>query len=241
MNCILLTEQETAEGADVRLNGRRALHMINVLHVTVGQQVRIGILNGHRGTGTVRRIVSDTVTLTCTLDADMPPLPRVDLLLALPRPKVMKRLWAPLASLGLGHIVVTNAAAVERPYFDTHWLEHERFEPLLIEGLEQSGDTRLPRVSIKRRLKPFLEDEIDDTFPDGARWLAHPAAETMRPPSAPPGERILVAIGPENGWTDYEVTLLRTHRFLPVSMGWRALRSDVAAIAMIALAHANLA
>ena len=106
----------------------------------------------------------------------LPAPPAVDLLLALPRPKVLRRLWAQFAALGVGRIVLTNAARVERHYFDTHVLEESTYRPLLIEGLQQAGDTRLPRVSIHRQFRILIEDELDGLSNDGARLVAHPGS-----------------------------------------------------------------
>lgn len=46
------------------------------------------------------------------------PGPQVDLLLALPRPKVLRRLWPMLGELGVGHVVLTGAERVEPAFFD---------------------------------------------------------------------------------------------------------------------------
>ena len=59
------------------------------------------------------------------------------------------RIWAQVAAIGVGQIILTNAERVERNYFDTHWLAPESYRPLLIEGLQQARDTRLPAVSIQ--------------------------------------------------------------------------------------------
>ena len=93
------------------------------------------------------------------------PCRAVDLLLALPRPKVMRRLWAQIAAMGVGQIILTNAERVERNYFDTHVLTPECYRPLLVEGLQQARDTRLPRVSIHRQFKVLVEDELDRPVP----------------------------------------------------------------------------
>src|SRR6202043_2921377 len=112
----------------------------------------------------------------CAFDATVPSRPRVDLLLALPRPKVMRRLWAQIAALGVGQIILTNAEKVERNYFDTHILSPETYRPLLIEGLQQSRDTRLPVVSIHRQFKVLVEDQLDALFGSGLRIVADPSA-----------------------------------------------------------------
>src|SRR6185437_3801856 len=100
--------------------------------------------DGPFGMGTVMSATNGRVTMQCVFDADAPPRPPVDVLLAVPRPKVMRRLWAQLAALGVGQIILTNAERVERPYFDTHVLDVAHYRPRLIEGLQQARDTRLP-------------------------------------------------------------------------------------------------
>jgi RsmE family RNA methyltransferase len=153
VNLIILEPGETSESGEVSLSDARAAHLVNVLKVAPGSRVRIGILDGPRGVGAVQSIVDRTVTLRCAFEPDAPSRPRVDLLLALPRPKVMRRLWAQIAALGVGQIILTNAERVERSYFDTHVLTPGCYRPLLIEGLQQARDTWLPGVSIHRQLR----------------------------------------------------------------------------------------
>ena len=173
--------------------------------------------------------------------AERRPVPRVDLLLALPRPKVMRRLWAQIAALGVGQIILTNAERVERNYFDSHVLAPACYRPLLVEGLQQARDTRLPRVSIHRQFKVLVEDELKALFPRGLRLLADPAAAIpLATVVRDSRERILIAIGPEGGWNGFETALLETHGFQTVGMGPRTLRSDTACIALLALVSGHL-
>jgi RsmE family RNA methyltransferase len=154
----------------------------------------------------------------------------------------MRRLWAQLAALGVGQIILTNAERVERHYFDTHVLTEARYRPLLIEGLQQARDTRLPTVSIYRQFKVLVEDHLDRLFSEGVRLVADPGG-TMTVGSAV-GERtdhrVLIAIGPEGGWNAFELALLEAHRFRPVSLGPRALRVDTACTALLAIVHASM-
>lgn len=238
MNRILFWEDEMRTDGRLHLADRRAAHVRSVLHAGVGQIVRMGQINGTVGRGIVESLDESAVVLRWEPDAGVPAPPRVDLLLALPRPKVMRRLWAPLASMGVGHVVLVNAARVERNYFDTHWLEREVFEPLLLEGLEQSGDTALPRVSIRRRFRPLVEDELEAMFPGSARVVGHPGdADPMTELRLPATQRMLLAVGPEGGWTPFEIELLEAHGFRRVSAGRRTLRSDTACVALLALAQ----
>ncbi len=239
MNRILIDAGELGAGDQVTLTDRRAVHLIRVLGVAPGRRLCMGILDGPLGEGEVCDVTAGTVRLRWFSSGQCPPPPETDLILALPRPKVMKRLWAPLASMGVGRIVLTHAAAVERVYFDTHWLDPLHYQPLLREGLEQSGDTRMPTVTIVRRFRPFVEDDLPGWFPDAMRLLAHPGDRPLmdwRPIAAE--ARLLLAVGPEGGWSAFERQCLAERDFQRFSLGWRILRSDVACVALLAAAQA---
>jgi 16S rRNA (uracil1498-N3)-methyltransferase len=243
VNLIILEPGETSESGEVSLSDARAAHLVNILKVAPGSQVRVGILDGPRGVGAVQSIVDRTVTLRCAFEPDAPSRPQVDLLLALPRPKVMRRLWAQIAALGVGQIILTNAERVERSYFDTHVLTPGCYRPLLIEGLQQARDTWLPGVSIHRQFKVLVEDELDRLFADGLRLVAStiaasPTGATIQRSSD--HQRMLIAIGPEGGWNNFEMALLAAHGFQAINMGPRTLRTDTACIALLALAHDSM-
>lgn len=242
MNLVLLDGRDLFEHARVTLSDARARHLLTVLKVTPGQSVRVGLLDGPNGIATVESTGDATVTLHCVFEATTPPRPPVDLLLAVPRPKVLRRLWAQVAALGVGQIILTNAERVERPYFDTHVLSETCYRPLLIEGLQQARDTRLPEVSIHRQFKVLVEDHLEALFPSGRRLVAHPGGEMSIRAAVAGGfhHRVLLAVGPEGGWNAFEVGLLEAHGFQQVGIGPRTLRVDTACAALLALTHASL-
>ena len=235
MNIVILKQEELTEDGRVFLSDRRAKHIVSVLRGKPGQSVRVGILNSSIGTGVIEEITTTDVHLSCSFNDSPRPSTGIDLILAMPRPLVMKRLLAPLASLGIRRIFLTNAAKVERDYYGTHWLRTEHYEPLLMEGLEQTGDTRLPRVTIIRRLKPFIEDRMDELFPAGARILAHPSHEADKHDIPSCTAPIVLALGPDGGWTPYETDMFDRNGFVRMSLGARTLRTDVACIALISV------
>ena len=240
MNLILLEPADLLDSVTARLTGPRAAHVREVLRVAAGDTIRIGQLNGPLGVGTVQSQSSDEVVLDCQWERAIPPRPSVDLLLAVPRPKVLKRLWAQLAALGVGRIALVNAARVERFYFDSHVIQPDFYRPLLIEGLQQARDTRLPEVSVHRAFRPFVEDELDGLFGPGARLVADPRADGQVRAWAPekPAERVLLAVGPEGGWVPFELDLLQARAFRPVGLGPRTLRTDTACVALLSVLHA---
>jgi RsmE family RNA methyltransferase len=242
VNLILLDTRDRIDSHRVTLSDTRATHLLNVLRVVPGQTVRIGLLDGPFGAGTVECAGDGQVTMRCQFEAETPPRPRIDVLLALPRPKVMRRLWSQLAALGVGQIILTNAERVERDYFDTHVLTEASYRPLLIEGLQQARDTRLPGVSIHRQFRILVEDHLDGLFSDGLRVVADPSGATPLESTVSEhrSERVLIAIGPEGGWNAFELALLAAHGFRRVGLGPRTLRVDTACITLLAIGHASM-
>jgi RsmE family RNA methyltransferase len=239
VNLILVERHELDPSGTATLADPRAAHVIGVLGAAVGTRVRIGLLDGALGSGVVTALEPPRVSLRCTFDGAIPPRPRLDLLLAVPRPKVLRRLWPQLAALGLGRIVLTNAARVERNYFDTHVLDPATYRPLLIEGLQQARDTRLPEVVVHRQFRPLVEDHLAADYRHAVCLVADPRAQIpVAAALAGCGDRrILLAVGPEGGWNAFELSLLERHGFQAVGMGARTLRVDTACIALLALAH----
>ena len=242
MNLILLDEHDRLGSCHVTLSDARAAHLLRVLKVVPGQAVRVALLDGPLGVGTVESAGDGRVTLRCVFEADIPRRPRVDVLLALPRPKVMRRLWAQFAALGVGQIILTNAERVERQYFDTHVLAEACYRPLLIEGMQQARDTRLPLVSIHRQFKVLVEDQLDMLFSAGLRLVADPHGTTSIGAAVAEhaDQRVLVAIGPEGGWNAFELALFQAHGFRAVGLGPRTLRVDTACTAILAITHASM-
>lgn len=238
MNLILIQPEEEQSDGRIILTDQRAKHIQGVLKTTPGSTVRIGLLNGPLGEGVVESFENDSVVLKSRFEKDAPRPPSIDLILAMPRPKVMKRLWAQLAALGVGRIVLLRAEKVERYYFDSHAVDPACYEKLLIEGLQQARCTYMPEVLIRPLFKPFIENELENLFSDHTKIIADPSAQQrldeIFEPSGFNG-RVVLAIGPEGGWTSYELRLLKDGGFCSFSFGQRILRSDTATIALISM------
>ena len=239
MNLLLLSPSEISPEGLAVLTGPRAKHLLSVLKVKAGSVVRAGVIDGPIGSARVESIEGEHVRLRVELEGSSPPRPAIDLLLALPRPKVLKRLWAQLAALGVGTVVLTNAAKVERFYFDSHVVREAELRPYLLEGLAQAKDTRVPVVRVAKTLKPLVEDKLDAIFGDAQRLIADPIYDRSVFGAVRPG-RVVLALGPEGGWSEYERALLERHGFEGVGLGPRTLRSDTAAVCLVAIVHEAL-
>lgn len=231
MNLILVSPEEVADGRCV-LRDARATHLRQVLHAEPGQTVQLGILDGLAGIGTVEAVTPEAVTVLT--DCTRTPLaPWYDLILALPRPRSLRRILFQSATMGVRNIFVVGASKVEKSYFSMHLLREEVYRPVLIEGLMQGKTTALPRLVIIPKLRDLWEQLPADS---GARYIANPAE--ARPVIAKQAGLPLIAIGPDGGWTDQETEAFLSHGFEAVSLGPRPLRTDTAAIALPAVIQA---
>ncbi len=232
MNHLVLEPSELALDGTARLRGRRVVHAREVLRARAGASVKVGLLGGMRGRGEVVSVSDDELVLKVKLDEHPPARAGIDLVLGMPRPKQLKRVLAAAASLGLGRIVLLNAAKVEKSYFDSKVLDPGFLAGLLRLGLEQARDTIPPKLLVRELFRPFVEDELDGFCGAARRVLAHHDAGAPLPRRAP-GEHVVLAVGPEGGWTPFELELLEKQRFVPASLGARPLRVEVAVPALI--------
>ncbi len=239
MNRILFGAEEIRIDGTVLLSDARAEHIRRVLHAVSGQLISTGTLNGQAGVSRVLNVTESGVLLSLEHTVAIPE-PWFDLVLAVPRPKVLKRLFPQLAALGVGRLVLLNAYKVEKCYFSSQWLDPLGYRPLLIEGLTQAGLTRVPEVQIRPRFKHFVEDELDSQFPSSLRLLAHPGPRSVLSKETSAEARPLLAVGPEGGWTPYEKNMLLEHGFELFSLGERILRSDTACIALVSVLEYEL-
>jgi RsmE family RNA methyltransferase len=234
LNLVLLDAEDFAADGSVRLTGRRLEHVRTVLRLAAGTTLRVGRLHGKIGTAQVLDVSPDGLVLAPpTLTEEPPPRAALDLLLAVPRPKALRRVLPAVASLGVDRIVLLNAARVEKSYFAARLLAPARIDEQLRLGLEQAGDTVPPQVLLRPRFRPFVEDELDGFLGhETLRLLPHPGAEEPLAARSP-AQRVALAVGPDGGWMPFEIALLRARGFRPVSLGPRTLRVEVAVAALI--------
>jgi RsmE family RNA methyltransferase len=228
VNLLLLAPAELSADRTVRLEGRRATHVLEVLRPSPGDRLAVGVRGGRMGSGIVRAAGASEVVLEVELDREPPPRAPLDLLVALPRPKILRRVLQCAASLGVGRLVLVGSFRVEKSYWGSPLLAPEAMDAQLALGLEQGKDTIAPEVLVRRLFKPFVEDELDAAFAGAHRLLAHPVAAAPLSALAPAARRAALAIGPEGGWTAYEAARLEERGFVPFTLGERILRVDAA-------------
>lgn len=226
MNLILLFQDDFIEATKVKLQGRRLEHVLNIHRASAGNRLCVGVLNGKIGTGTVTRIDDEALEMDIVLERDPPPPLDVTLILALPRPIVLKRVLLSASSMGVKRIFLIHSKRVEKSYWNSPALAEDAIREQLILGLEQAKDTVMPEVQLRKRFKPFVEDELPEIIKGTLPIVGHPEATEPCPRAV--GNPVTLAIGPEGGFIDYEIEMFKACGFKAVNLGERILRVETA-------------
>lgn len=226
MNLALLFDEDFVAPDHVVLRGRRLEHLKSVLGAGTGDQLPVGRVNGGIGLGKVVKLSESEAELTVVLNQGSPaPLP-LTLVLAMPRPKMFRRILQTSATLGIKDIWLINSYKVEKSFWQTPWLSDDNLRENLTLGLEQARDTAMPRVQVRKLFKPFVEDELPVLLEHKLALVAHPGTRTPCP--AHTNRPTVLCVGPEGGFTHYEVSKLEEAGCQGVHLGPRILRVETA-------------
>ncbi|SFZ98296.1 conserved hypothetical protein TIGR00046 [hydrothermal vent metagenome] len=236
MNCILLPKNTKTISDKAQV-----LHIKEVLKSKVGDSLTIGEIGGNIGKAAIAQISNNEILLSDVVLDKKPPV-KLDLtvILALPRPKVLRRLIMDMASLGVNKLIIVNSYRTQKSYWQSPLLD--RIDEFIFEGLQQAIDTVPLVVELKKRFKPFVEDEFPALLVDNngseeqsnaviahpyatQSWKAYLNAAKCNTNSKDNMPKVL-CIGAEGGWIDYEVDLLCKHGCRAVSLGERILRTE---------------
>lgn len=233
MNLLLLFESDFTDRTHsvVRLTGRRREHALSVWKVGKGDALRAGILNGNMGTAKVERVDEASLEMSVVFNEVPPLFLPLTLVLALPRPKALKRCIEAVTAMGVKKIFIIGSQRVEKSYWSSPELSDEKLRTHMLLGLEQACDTVLPEIVLRKRFKPFVEDDVAEIIAGTRPMVAHPYSASVCPCNLQ--GPVTLAIGPEGGFIPYEIELLKKHGFEDVSLGKRILRVEYAVPAII--------
>ena len=223
MNIVLLEPEDTQSEIWSIHSKRQLQHLREHLDITVGQNLKVGIRNGTRYVTEIVSIDEQEVCIRPILEEAVPVKLPVHLIVALPRPKVLRRLIMDSVTLGVEKISLIHSYRVDKSYWQTPFLQ--QIDQYVTLGLEQAGDTIVPEIQMYKRFKPFVEDVlptlISETSP---AYVAHPYADESMPNGI--DHACSIVVGPEGGFIPYEVDLLTKNGCQAVSLGNRILRTE---------------
>lgn len=233
MNLLLLESKDMQGEQRARITTARQLrHIHETLKLKKGDTFVVGKLNGKIGSACITHLDSAAIEAEIEWQNDPPPAIPLTLVIALPRPKMLKRIVQTATTMGVKQIFFINAWKVEKSYWQSPWLTEEKLYDNCVLGLEQAKDTVLPEIHQKKLFKPFVEDELPELVRNTRNLVAHPGSATPCPVNI--GEPCTLAIGPEGGFTPYEIEKLIESGFEPVHLGQRILRVETAVPALTA-------
>ena len=234
MNLILFDPAECA--APLPRTDPRAAHLLGVLRRQIGDTFDAGLINGPRGKGTLVAIGAEALTLSFAWGpAPSAPEP-ITLLIGLPRPQTARDILREATSLGVGALHFCRAEKSEASYAQSTLWSSGEWRCHLVTCAEQAFDTRLPEVTHGRTLAEVLA-----ALPQAATRVALDNYESPQALSAATiAAPVVLAFGPERGWSAAERDLLRAQGFALAHLGPRVLRTETAVIAALAVVRAKL-
>ena len=237
MNIILLKTQDFLSDSNTAvIRDYRLTHILKVLNPTIGQSLKVGLLGGDCGHGIIESIDSQVVRLKVVLNQSAPPRHQFDIVLALPRPKMLRRILRTIAEYGVKNLHLINSARVEKSYWQSPLLQPEKIHDALIAGMERSNDTLMTNVHLHKRFRPFVEDQLSHLCATRNCWITDMKAAKSAIELDIASTPAVVLIGPEGGFVPFEIELAISTNAQPIHLGGRTLSVDTAVTTVLAQA-----
>ena len=225
MNIVLLDPCQTQAETWTISSKRQVEHLHMHLAAKVGDTLKVGVRGASRYLTEIVDISEHTILLRPIQEEPVPAKLPVTLIVALPRPKVLRRLIMDAVTLGVEKLILIHSYRVDKSYWQSPFLQ--QIDHYITLGLEQAGDTIAPQIELYKRFKPFVEDVLPSFItPQNPAYVAHPYTEQKMPFAI--DHSCTVIIGPEGGFIPYEVDLLIKNGCQAVSLGNRILRTETA-------------
>ena len=224
---------DLAPNTTVVIEGGKHHHLRNVLRLKAADAVIL--FNGQGGEyGAEVQAITKQATQITTLTYD--PINResplhICLLQGILKRDAMINALQRATELGVSKIIPiqTQHLSEKRVQLAGRW---EAWQAVIEQSSEQCGRTQLPELAPLTRYTEAVSMAQNADF--DLRLLAHLGAPESRTPPATTPKRIAVAIGPEGGFSDAEVTLAEANGFRAYTLGARILRAETAPAALLA-------
>jgi 16S rRNA (uracil1498-N3)-methyltransferase len=228
---------EQFEGTKATMRGDAAEHLGRVLRAEPGQLYElsdgervwlgrvesIGLLK--RGENRIEFSLVEPVVVR-------EPTVRVEVLIALVKFDRFEWCLEKATELGVHSIQPMAAARSDKALIAAAEKRHARWEKILLESAQQSRRLRPPPLAGAIPTERALSGaRADCKLLLSERADAAPLRDILREATC---KSVAIAIGPEGGWTDGEVSAGRAAKFTEVSLGNLILRTETAVLAALA-------
>ena len=212
------------------LTGPEATHFARVMRGTVGDEITIFDGNGAEYDAIVSEVSRQHVALAITATHQIDRELSRSLILGVSFPKGDRQKWLVEKSVELG-VARLIPLQTERSVVQPKPSALDKFRRWVIEASKQCRRNRLMEIAEPRRWSEFLT-----IAPSSAhRFVAHPSGKNALTPLSGSSEEVFVAIGPEGGFADGEITEAQQSGWNIISLGPRILRVETAALSLAAV------
>eukprot|EP00040_Diaphanoeca_grandis_P027149 m.153874 g.153874 ORF g.153874 m.153874 type:complete len:287 (-) comp30857_c1_seq3:2218-3078(-) len=206
---------------------RRVNHIHTVLKSELGDVLKVGELNGWIGTGTILSMDTTRVRISISLTQKPAPPSSVTLIIALPEPKdIFLKILHHATVLGVKRFYIINATNVPIGYWGSHSTQRNTIRDMLCLGLEQTIDTVLPEVFLRRDTERFINTELPEIMKHATNLLIarQPSIDADVPhKSLQDTQAINLIVGPQPNFTEPEENVFVEMGFERVTFGRRVL------------------
>jgi RsmE family RNA methyltransferase len=215
----------------------RAQHLLKILRRQVGDSFDAGVINGPRGKGTLTNRSAETISVRFDWGKPAPRSDPIHVIIGMPRPQTARDLLRDATTLGVQslHFVATEKS--DPNYARSSLWTSSEWRRQAISGAEQAFSTWIPEITFGSSLTGVIaalpSAQCRVALDNYEASVAFSRIPTMNPP-------VMLALGPERGWSSTDRTLLRNHGFLLAHLGERVLRAETACIAALSLIKARL-
>ena len=224
---IVLFEIDECNGV-LRRDDYRARHIIDVLKLKVGDSFTAGIINVDRGIATISLIDAEKILYSYQKKDEGNPLYPITLLVGQVRPISIKRILREAVMLGIEKVIISGCDLTEKSYEKAKIYSDLEYKQYLIDGAMQGGSSHVSEVELISSVKKvplhadnlILLDNVMSSSPLSGQHLTG---------------SVLVAIGPERGFSDKEREFFLNNGFSVHSLGSRILRTETACAVASAL------
>jgi len=218
------------------LNGTHADHLIRVLRAHVGQEFDI-VTGEIVRRGRIVTIKENRVEFELAEEISAPPILALTLLLAIFKFDRMEWAIEKCTELGASRIVPVIARRTDLHLAAASAKRADRWRRIALQASEQSRRATPPEIA-----DPIKLQEAAGLTTGLRIVLAESEQQTLLSEvlaSHQQGE-VLLAIGPEGGWTEEELSLFQKSGWISASLGSTVLRAETAAIAATAIVLSQL-
>ena len=236
MNLLILKKSDQQSQNQFIISDHRSDHILNILKLSVGSQLNLGLIDKCTGIGIIEKIDNKKITIIIKeSNKEIKALQSIDIICALPRPQTIKKILFIAGMTAIRNIYFIRANRVERSFFQSPLLDEKEYSKHLIEGMSQGKQIFLPQVSFHLKFKPFFEDYLPENIDKNSCKLL-PDVETTHTINSvyeKSDSNLLLAIGPEGGWVPFEIEMMESLGFRKFKLSDYTLRVEHALMASI--------